>query len=224
MDYPPDTTKEERRKELERQLAEARERQRQRDAADWDDSRERYRATEEREALMGEESGPQTPEEREIEQEIENLSPEERGKIKWGLSTIGFKAEKWKSDLLAKIFKKGVKTFGESGFVGKFCKEITEHYVANSKNAVKRASDPMAFKDANIGINIKGVKIGVDIAAKTQRRLANWGAFSGNVLKYGRLVADVFGLTVGATNRIVMAAGMATAPVAEPGKEDRLQT
>ncbi|MFA6257125.1 MAG: hypothetical protein WCT29_02905 [Candidatus Paceibacterota bacterium] len=50
---PKDINKEERKRELQKQLAEARDRQRQRDDADRDDSRELHKAEQERAALMG---------------------------------------------------------------------------------------------------------------------------------------------------------------------------
>ncbi len=170
-----------------------------------------------------EKSAVETPEAQKIEKEIENLSQEEKEKIGWSMSVWGFKAEKIKDDILGGVFNKVLKKVDKDGATGRFCIEARDYFVRNGKDAVKKANDASAFNDFKLGINIKGKKRGINISAKRQRNISNIGAFSGNVLKYGRLAADVTGLTVGAAHRIVMALGMATAMGAEMGKEARLK-
>jgi hypothetical protein len=164
---------------------------------------------------------PETLEEVEIQKEIENLSPEDKEKIGWGLNTIGFKAEKAKNDIFAWVFNKALKLkdVDPKGTTGKFCKEALDGFVRNSKIATKKANDTSAFTDTKLGVYIKGQKRGIGISAGKQKFASNVGNFSGNVLKYGRLIADATGLTVGAAHRLAMTAGMGTAWLAETGKE-----
>ena len=97
-----------------------------------------------------------TAEEVENEEEIKNLSPEEREKIGWGLSQIGFKVEKAKNDFFADIFKAAIYGYeikghklagvGEKGR-GKFYKELLDIFIRNSKAAVKKAEDIRSRKN-----------------------------------------------------------------------------
>ncbi|MFA6353964.1 MAG: hypothetical protein WCW93_03475 [Candidatus Paceibacterota bacterium] len=175
---------------------------------------------------------PETEEVAKIEEETKNLSPEEKEKIKFGLDTFGFKAEKAKNDFFASIFNAAINGYeikghkfagiGEKGR-GKFYKKLRNRFIQQSKDAVTKANDASAFSDTKLGIPIKGQKRGINISAEKQRTMSNWGNFSGNVLKYGRLISDAVGITVGAANRVAMAVGMATVVLAEAGKETYLE-
>ncbi|MEK7471187.1 MAG: hypothetical protein AAB623_00880 [Patescibacteria group bacterium] len=146
-----------------------------------------------------------TPEEVEIEEEIKNLSPEEREKIGWGLNVIGFKAEKAKNDIFAWVFNKALKLkdIDPKGTTGKFCKEMKDGFVRDAKIAVKKAKDTTSGKE--------------------KHRLSNASLLFGNVLRYGRIVTDLTGKSLASPLRYVMMGGMATTRMAEAGKEARLK-
>jgi hypothetical protein len=200
-------------------------------------------ATDAAEKLMGtkipetsgkKENVPKSPEVVEAEKEIAKLSPEEKEKIAFGLNTFGFWAEKKKDDYFASVFDESLektdkngkiiqKGFNQKGTTGRFCAELRDYFIRNSKDAEKKANDASAFSDVKLGVSIKGEKRGINISAGKQKAILNLGAFSGNVLKYGRLIYDATGVTIGAANRIAMAAGMATTVLAEAGKEARLK-
>ncbi|MDD5720936.1 MAG: hypothetical protein PHT16_00605 [Candidatus Pacebacteria bacterium] len=160
-----------------------------------------------------------------IEKEIENLPPEDKEKMGRWYNNLGFKAEKAKNDIFASVFNKALKlkNIDPKGTTGKFCKEALDGFVRNAKIAEKKANDPSAFSDIKKGVYIKGKKRGITISAGKQKFASNVGAFSGNALKYLRLIADATGLTVGAAHRVVMAAGMATTWLAETSKETRFK-
>ncbi|MFH1366038.1 MAG: hypothetical protein ABIG99_01470 [Patescibacteria group bacterium] len=158
-----------------------------------------------------------------VEKELEKLSPEDREKIGWGLNTFGFKIEKFKDDFFADNLDKSLSKIDKKGTTGRFCTELKNHFIKNSKDAVKKANDASAFSDTKIGMNIWGKKRGINISAGEQKTISNLGNFSGNVLKYGRLIFDATGITVGAANRVAMTVGMATTVLAEAGKEARLK-
>jgi len=142
-------------------------------------------------------------EEDEIEEEIENLSPEDREKIGWGLSTIGFKVEKAKDDFFAGVFDQALKKIDKKGTTGRFCTEMRDNFVRDAKVAFKKAEGTTSGEE--------------------KHRLSNASFLFGNVLKYGRMVTDLTGKSLASPLRYVMMAGMATARMAEAGKEARLK-
>ncbi len=141
----------------------------------------------------------------EIEKEIENLPPEDKEKIGWGLSTIGFKVEKAKNDFFARVFDKQIPGVNEKGTAGRFLAELRDSFVRDSKTAVKKAEE-------------------VESGEKKYRlALANAGTLSGNILKYGRAITDLTGASLASPLRYVMMAGMGATRLAEAGKEARLK-
>jgi len=147
--------------------------------------------------------GTEDQEEVEIQKEIENLSPKEKEKIGWGLSTIGFKVEKAKNDLFAGAFNKALKKIDKKGTAGRFFKEMRDGFVRDSKIAVKKAKDTKSGKE--------------------KHRLSNASLLFGNVLRYGRMITDLTGASLASPLRYVMMGGMATTRMAEAGKEARLK-
>lgn len=160
---------------------------------------------------------------KEVEKEIGDFSPEDKEKIKFGWTTFGFWVEKKKDDYFADVFDKSLSKIDKKGTTGRFCTELRDRFVRNSKEAAKKANEASAFSDTKLGINIKGKKRGVNISAGEKKAISNFGNFSGNFLKYGRLIFDATGITIGSANRVAMAVGMATAVLAEAGKEARLK-
>ncbi|HBB49684.1 hypothetical protein A2443_02980 [Candidatus Nomurabacteria bacterium RIFOXYC2_FULL_43_16] len=162
---------------------------------------------------------------KEAEKEIEKLPEADKEKIGWGLNTIGFKVEKMKDDLLVGALNKALrlKKIDKKGTAGRFCIEARDYFIHRGAEALKKAKDQGVFVDTKLGLNIKGKRRGLNISGQTQYIVANIGAFSGNVLRYGRLVADATGLSPSSIPRVVMAAGMATAFASELGKEVRLK-
>jgi len=146
----------------------------------------------------------ETPEEKEVKKEIENFSSEEKEKLGWGLATIGFKVEKAKNDFFATILNPTTKTnIDKKGTLGRFLNELYTGFKRDSENAEKKAREVMN--------------------KEKKHRFANVGFLAGNVLKYGRTIADLTGKSVASPLRYVMMAGMTTARVAEAGKEARLK-
>ncbi|MFA6257624.1 MAG: hypothetical protein WC671_01265 [Candidatus Paceibacterota bacterium] len=150
-----------------------------------------------------EKTNPKTPEEIETEKEIENLSPEDRGKIGWGLSTIGFKVEKAKNDLFAGAFNKALNKIDKKGTTGRFFTEMQKGFERDAKVAFKKAEDTTSGKE--------------------KHRLSNASLLFGNLVRYGRMVTDLTGASLASPLRYVMMGGMATARMAEAGKEARLK-
>jgi len=139
----------------------------------------------------------------EIEKEIEKLSPEDREKIGWGLSTIGFKVEKTKNDLFVSALNKSLAKIDKKGTAGRFFTELRDSFVKDSENARKKGVDIQEGKD--------------------KARLKNLSLLSGNILRYGRMITDLTGASLASPLRYVMMGGMATTRLAEAGKEARLK-
>ncbi|MFA6177769.1 MAG: hypothetical protein WC694_02650 [Candidatus Paceibacterota bacterium] len=149
------------------------------------------------------ESAPKTPEEVEVEEELKNLSPKDKEKIGWGLSTIGFKVEKAKNDLFAGAFNQALKKIDKKGTAGRFFAEMRNGFERDAKVAVKKAEDTTSGKE--------------------KHRLSNASLLFGNVVRYGRMVTDLTGASLASPLRYVMMGGMATTRIAEAGKEARLK-
>ena len=143
----------------------------------------------------------------EVEEEIKNLSPEEKEKIGWGLSTIGFKVEKAKNDFFAAWLDPKtdvlLSKINKNSTTGRFCKELRDSFIRDSKTAQEKATK---------------IKSG-----KEKHRLSNASLLSGNLLRYGRALTDLTGFSLASPLRYVMMGGMATARLAEAGKEARLK-
>jgi hypothetical protein len=139
---------------------------------------------------------------------VKNMSPENREKLGWGLKIIGFKIEKKKNDFFAAALDlNNIKGIQKRGTLGRFLVKLRDTFVRDAKEAEKKGLDIQKGKDK----------------AKLSK-LKNLGLVSGNVLKYGRIVADVCGVSIANPLRYVTMAGMATARLAEAGKEARLDS
>lgn len=147
---------------------------------------------------------PETEKETEIQKEIEKLTPKEREKISWGLGNIGFKVEKAKNDFFAKLFDPKtdilLSKLEKKGTAGRFFRELHDSFVRDSEMAAKKAQG-------------RGIR----------KQLSDKLALTSNVLKYGRMVTDLTGASLASPFRYVMMGGMATARIAEAGKEARLK-
>ena len=153
-----------------------------------------------------EEIEPETPAEKEIIKEIENLSPEDKEKLGWGLSVIGYRVKKETSDFLGKSLNWAVTKakINEKGTAGRFLKELRDSYLRDGEAAKK---------------NILSAQKGDVKLAKTR----SIGMLAGSVIKIGRTVADVTGISIANPMRYAMMGGMVTARMAEAGKEARFK-
>jgi cell division septation protein DedD len=157
------------------------------------------------------ESAPRTPEEAEVQKEIENMSEEDRERLGWGLSVIGYRVEKMKDDLLAGALAGWAKKADKKGTLGRFVNELRNTFVRDAEDAQK-----------------KGMAIQKGEDKSKWRQAKNIGLLSGNVLKYGRFVYDTAslfrGLNIANPFRYVMITGQLAARGAEAGKEARFKS
>jgi hypothetical protein len=150
---------------------------------------------------------PDTQEKQVIEAEVEKLSAGEKEKLGWGLSTIGYRVEKMKNDFFAQVIGKSTEKLDKQKTLGKFCQELKKSFERDSREAEKKV---LAIKSEE--------------GKKFWSQIGNAGKLTSNVLKYGRIVADVTGASIANPFRYAMMFGMATARVAEVGKEVSMQT
>jgi hypothetical protein len=145
-----------------------------------------------------------TPEEKVVEKEYKKLPEEDKEKIGWGIGVIGLRIERKKNIWLAKTLGWTLKKLeiDNKGTTGRFVKELANSFTREAKNAEQKA------KEATSGR-----------AKHTLSKIAGWG----NLVKYGRLLADATGMTVGAANRLAMMGSMAFTKIAEAGKEARFK-
>lgn len=140
--------------------------------------------------------------EEEIQKEFNEFSKEEQEKIGWGLNILGLKVEKKKNDFFANTLGNIGRKLKNGSSVSRFCKELQASFVRDADTAQKKAEDI--------------------VSGKEKHRLANISGF-GNIIKYGRMVADISGASIANPLRYVMMGGMLTARLAETGKETRLK-
>ncbi len=152
-----------------------------------------------------------------IKKEIENLPKEDKEKLGGGLATIGYRLEKNKNDIFAGFFNYISSKLPKGSSVSDFASELKETFVRDSKTAEEKIKDVISGKD--------------------KHRFGNAATLTGNIVKYGRVLADgamatkagvavmeKLGLaTVFAPRRYVMMIAMATARIGEAGKETRLK-
>lgn len=145
-------------------------------------------------------------EQEEIEKELENKSPEEREKIGVSFKNLGFFVQEQKSKAMAWICEQAVsggEKVQEQGTTKRWLAGWAESY---------RKDEELARK------NIEEREKSAGIIKRTQ----NIGYLSGNILKYGRTVADVVGWTAGSPLRYAMMGAQFFARGAEAAKEARL--
>ena len=219
MDTPPKSNQD-RKREIEEALRLAEERQREREEKNKQAEEQLRQATEAAQKLSGEKQEPkkkwglfskkdkakETENEEEIEKDIENLPEEDKEKLGWGLNVIGFRVEKMKNDFFAGTLNQATKKLDEKSTAGRFFTELKNSFVRDSEEARKKGLDIQEGKE-------KG----------KLSKIRNVGLLAGNVLKYGRIVADLTGASIANPFRYAMLGGMATTRIAEAGKETRFK-
>jgi hypothetical protein len=150
---------------------------------------------------------PKKPEsEKEIKEEIENLSEKDRKGLGVWIGTLGFKVKSGSSLLLANSLNLGIKKakVNEKGTAGRFFTSLRDSYLKDSAEAEKE---------------ILSIQKGDSKFAKTR----SVGMLAGSIIKIGRTVADVTGASIANPFRYAMMGGMVTARVSEAGKEARFK-
>lgn len=139
-----------------------------------------------------------------IESEIEKMPPQEREKIGLGLRNIGFFVQERKSRLMAGICEKFTKEKDGQGTVSRFFNSLAGTYRKDEEIARKKIEE----REKSAGV---------------MKRMQNSGYLTGNILKFGRTVADVAGWTAGSPLRYVMLGAQFFSRGAEAAKEARLK-
>ena len=155
------------------------------------------------EEKISELQGTKEREEAEVKREIETLSDEDKEKIGWGLSTIGFKVEKIKDDIFAGVFGGIVKKLEKRGTAYRFFEELRDSFIRDAEIAEKKAKDTTSGKE--------------------KHRFSNVALLFGNIFRYGRTISDLTGASLASPLRYVMMGGMAFTRISEAGKETRLK-
>lgn len=119
-----------------------------------------------------------------------------------GFGTIGFLIEEQKNKFFAGLYGVAGKGFKEKGTLQRFFSSLREVFDRDAKRARK---------------NIEEVKEG------KSKKLAHAGYLAGNLIKYGRTVADFVGWTAASPFRYVMLSAMGFARGAEAAKEARFK-
>ena len=164
-----------------------------------------------------------TKEAEEIKSELKNMPPSERRKIGIGLRNIGFFVQEKKSKALGWLCEQlsdfATKASGEelddkgkaksiqtAGAMTRFLTSLSETYKRDETIARQGIEqDPTSLKQG------------------AWQQLRNTGYLSGNILKYGRTVADVAGYTAGSPLRYAMIGAQVFSRGAEAAKYARLQ-
>jgi|GEM_PF-6534999 len=142
------------------------------------------------------------PEEEEVREEIEAMPLEEKKKLSWGFSTWGFRVERRKNQIFAGALKLLEKAKIKNKTGNAFIKELRSSFERDAKTAEKKVEEATQGK---------------------KRQAENVGRLFGNLIKYGRTVTDMTGLSLVSPLRYVMMAGMAMARGSEAAKEVRLK-
>jgi hypothetical protein len=150
--------------------------------------------------------------ERDLVSEIAKLTPEQRVEAGWKGANLGFQMEKHKNQQFENIFRGVAKTIGGIGaspgrqnFMGRMLNAIGDQYAkrAERNDRTIQSIEKLAKTDRGTGIMTK---------------LSNLGLIAGNINR----VAQVAGLAVVPGGAALVLGAMATASVAEAGKESRL--
>ena len=137
-----------------------------------------------------------------FKKEIEAMPEGERKSLGIGFGTIGFFIEEQKNKFFAKTFGAAEKGFKEKSTMRRFFSSLSEIFSRDAERARK---------------NIDEVSQG------KSKKLSNTGYLAGNLIKYGRTVADFVGWTAASPLRYVMISAMGFARGAEAAKEARLK-
>lgn len=139
-------------------------------------------------------------------EEFESLSSTEKEKVGLGLHNIGYLVEEKKNQLFAKGFDRARQLglskgwLRENGSFDRWLLSFGENMTKNAEVSHKK------MEDAN---------------RTSATQIANIGAVTGNALKYGRVLTDLFGSTLGSPLRYVMMGGMLFGEGAKAAKEAR---
>lgn len=149
---------------------------------------------------------------KEIGEILEKTPEAKREEIGLGLRNAGFFVEEWKSGKVADICEKTVAWLGrpgegpieEQGTVNRFFVSMAATYRKDEAEARKKIEER-------------------EVSGDIRKRISNVGQLSGNILKYGRTVADVIGWTAGSPLRYVMLGAQFFSRGAEAAKDARLK-
>jgi len=139
---------------------------------------------------------------KELEKELSKMPEKEREKVGLGLRNLGFFVEEKKNRFFSRVMEAALRKVDERGAMGRFLSSLGETFSRDAERARKK-----------MGEAERGGK----------GRLLNANYLVGNVLKYGRVLADTVGYTAASPLRYVMAGGMFFARGAEAAKEARLK-
>ncbi len=138
-----------------------------------------------------------------IKREIEKMPEVECEKIDFGLRNIGFFVQEWKSNMMASFCNKFAVENHKSA-IGRFFSSLAGTYHKDAEKAQKDIEEREEIKTS-------------------MKQLKNVGFLMGNIMKYGRTVADVVGWTAGSPLRYVMLGAQFFSRGAEAAKEARLK-
>jgi len=143
------------------------------------------------------------------EKEIEALPEEEKDKMGMGFRNIGFFVEKWKNDLFFRVTRGAVKLedgehIADKSSFARFMYSLSENF--------QKSSD-----QAKINIEKSNTEDRTSL-----KQLSNAGYLFGNIIKYGKIAADLLGKTAGSFPRYAMMGAMALGTGADAFKKARL--
>lgn len=142
-----------------------------------------------------------------VQEELENLSPEEQQEVRAGLLDLGFIAKEKKSKFLAGLYNK----FGsDKKTVGKFMQAVAATYDRDATKAREQITLAHERKAS-------GKKLGLAASRATSTAMT-----IGGIAKWGRTVGDLTGASLASPFRYVMMGAMLAGRGAEAGKEVRL--
>ncbi|MCM2338927.1 MAG: hypothetical protein NDI62_00515 [Burkholderiales bacterium] len=144
------------------------------------------------------------PDTKEAKEFFEKLPEESKEKIKFGLSTVGFLVEQKKNNFYAKTFGYlSEKSAAKSKTVSNFLKNLGKGFEKDSKKAFNTAER----------ITNEGEK----------HKRENATLLFGNILRHGRMITDLSGISFASPLRYVMMAGMALSRGSKAALETRLE-
>jgi len=137
-----------------------------------------------------------------VQKEYSKLSQEDKEKIELGFKTMGFLIEQKKNNFFASVFNKILEKLPEGKTASRFCKELRDSFVRDSKKVYKTAESVTSGKE--------------------KHKIANTALLFGNILRYGRIVTDLTGASLASPLRYVMMGSMVFTRASEAAKETRL--
>jgi len=154
----------------------------------------------------GEDLGEIRTETTETTQEVEKLSEEEIEKLEIGINNIGFIVEAQKNAAFARVTEFVSQKLDKRKTFGRWVDSLAETYRKDEKDAIAKME---AKPDSKLG--------------KAGKVMRNSSMLAGNVLRYGRVVADFAGATATLPTKYVMMASMMFSRGSEAAKEARFK-